>query len=662
MKPVLLGLVVMVAGGLAALVCGRWPRTATRLGVGSVWLGSILALVPAGRSLWNHSMETWQRPWTIPGGALSLQLDSLSAFFLFPILILSSLAALYGSSYLKSYEGRKNLGVHWFFYTVLVASMVTVVLAHNAVLFLMAWEVMSLSSFFLVTFEHEQEPVREAGWIYLVATHLGTACLFTFFLVLGQKNGSLEFDRWSPSSGPMVSGGWIFLLALVGFGTKAGLAPLHVWLPEAHPAAPSHVSALMSGVMIKTGIYGLLRAQELTGALPGWVGWLVLGVGLASGMVGILFALSQHDLKRLLAYSSVENIGIIAIGIGMGLLGLSYRVPALAILGFAASLAHVINHACFKSLLFLGAGAVAHATGTRNMNRLGGLLKRMPITGAAFAIGAAAICGLPPFNGFMGEFLLLVGAYRGGATLNGGAAILSLAVIAGMAFIGGLAVAGFTKAFGTVFLGEPRTEAAAHGHEVAGPMRWPMVALAGLCVALGLAGPWLVPSLFPVVAGLTGLGREVFDRELNPLLAVLPRITGASLMFMVFLTLIFSLRRWLLLGRLVEQNTTWGCGYLRPSARIQYTASSYSQPFAQLFSWLLRTRRKVVTPEGFFPREASFESETPDICHGNLYHPAFLRLNWGLSKLRWLQSGKVHRYVMYIGVMLLVLLVWKLAL
>ena len=270
---------------------------------------------------------------------------------------------------------------------------------------------MSLASFFLVMFDDEKESVRRAGWIYLVAMHLGTAFLLAMFLLLGQERRLAGFR--AALGRARRRSGVLFLLAVVGFGTKAGFIPLHVWLPEAHPAAPSHVSAVMSGVMIKTGIYGLLRMLTLLGPPPAWWGWTLLGIGVVSGVLGVLFALAQHDLKRLLAYHSVENIGIIALGLGVGLLGISYGNPTMAALGFAGGLLHVVNHAVFKSLLFLGAGSVLHATGTGEIDRLGGLLKRMPVTGATFLVGAAAISGLPPLNGFVSEFLIYLGALAG---------------------------------------------------------------------------------------------------------------------------------------------------------------------------------------------------------------------------------------------------------
>jgi formate hydrogenlyase subunit 3/multisubunit Na+/H+ antiporter MnhD subunit len=283
-----------------------------------------------------------------------------------------------------AYRDEKALGVSWFFFNLLVASMALVVVARNGILFLVAWELMALASFFLVTMQDDEERVRDAGRTYLVASHLGTAFLLVLFIMLAGGTDSLDFDRFAAGS----HAGLLFILAAIGFGTKAGFVPLHVWLPEAHPAAPSHVSAVMSGVMIKTGIYGLVRTLTFLGPLPAWAGWLLVGVGVTSGVLGVLFALAQHDLKRLLAYHSVENIGIITLGLGLGLVGLRAGFAPLAVLGFAGALLHVLNHALFKGLLFLGAGAVLHGTKTRDMEELGGLLKRMPWTGPLFLIGA----------------------------------------------------------------------------------------------------------------------------------------------------------------------------------------------------------------------------------------------------------------------------------
>jgi len=515
-------------------------------------------------------------------------------------------------------------------------------------------------SFFLVTFEHERRSVREAGWIYFVATHLGTAFLLAFFLLLGRETGSMDFDVWA-AQGIHTQGlaNTLFLLAVIGFGTKAGFMPLHVWLPEAHPAAPSHVSALMSGVMIKTGIYGLMRVFMFLGTPPLWWGWGLVAIGLSSGVLGVLFALAQHDLKRLLAYHSVENIGIIALGLGVGLLGLSTASATLTVLGFGGALLHVLNHALFKGLLFLGAGAVAQGTGTREIDRLGGLWKRMPWTAVAFLVGAFAISGLPPLNGFVSEFLIFFGAFKGAMASGGPVAVPLLALIAGLALIGGLAVACFTKAFGIMFLGEPRSENVCRAHEANWAMRLPMLLLGAGCVGIGLFAPVVIGAMQKVLENGTA-GRPEAAR-------ITLAAAGVSLMFVVigaatFLLLVAMLalvRRGLLANRRVDESVTWGCGYAQPTARMQYTASSFAQPLTDLFRLLLGTKKKISAPRGLFPSEAGLKTETPDLSRDEMYRPLFERGEAWLSQWRWLQHGNVQLYILYIAATLMVLLVWK---
>ena len=357
MTLLLWALAVWLASGILAVLTSRSRGVSSWIGGGGTVLGAILAAAPAVDVLSGGPALLFSRPWSVPLAEFALRLDALSAWFVLVIGLVSALAAVYGAQYLASTPAGKSLGPSWFFFNVLVGSMVLVVVASNAVLFLVAWEVMALASFFLVTFEDEKASVRHAGWLYLVATHLGAAVLLAFFLVTAGEMGTMDFGQWSEAGvqSPQRAGA-LFVLAVVGFGTKAGFMPLHVWLPEAHPAAPSHVSAVMSGVMIKTGIYGLVRALTFLGAPPVWWGWALIGVGLSSGILGVLFALAQHDLKRLLAYHSVENIGIIALGLGVGLLGISLQLPALTVLGFGGALLHVLNHALFKSLLVSGGG------------------------------------------------------------------------------------------------------------------------------------------------------------------------------------------------------------------------------------------------------------------------------------------------------------------
>jgi len=658
MSLILLAVAVLVLGGLAALITSRSARVATFFGAGAAVVGGGLGLVAAIGALTGGTPAALSTPWGVYGVA-SLGLDPLSAFFLLPILGLSLLAAIYGAEYLDPRRKGGLSGLPWLCFDLLVASMVVVVLARNGLLFLVAWEVMSIASFFLVIYDHEKESVRDAGWVYLVATHLGTAFLLAMFLSMGHAAGSLEFAAMGQAAAlaPASVGAW-FLLAVVGFGTKAGFMPFHVWLPEAHPAAPSHVSAVMSGVMIKTGIYGLVRTISLLGPPPVWWGWLLVAIGLTSGVLGVLFALAQHDLKRLLAYHSVENIGIIALGLGVGLLGWSTGSSFLMVAGFGGGLLHVVNHAVFKGLLFLGAGSVLHATGTLDLEQLGGLSKRMPRTALAFLVGAVAICGLPPLNGFVSEFLVYVAAFRGASGGSAEVAAPSLAVLAGLALIGGLAAACFAKAYGIVFLGEPRREVPAHDPGWA--MQLPMLVLALACVAGGLAAPLLLPALADVVAAVTG-ARSL---ELSSSLAAPTRWLGvASLAAVVLLALVGGLtllRRALLRNREVGQAGTWDCGYVAPTARMQYTASSFAQPLIRLFRVALRTREHLEAPSTLFPADASLATHTPDVARERLFHPMFQGLNELLSRLRALQQGRVQMYVLYIVITISVLLLWKL--
>ena len=655
----LLALGLTLAAGLCA-AAGRGRRWSDRVGAWGGAAGGLMGLASALSTLLAGATWEMQSPWSVPGGALRLAVDPLSAFFLTPIFLVAALGAVYGLGYWRTAPPCRRAG-GWLGYHVLTASMAVVATARNGVLFLVAWEVMTLASFLLVTFEHEKPEARRAGWIYLVAAHAGTACLFILFFLLGRAAGSQDFDRFLADGS--VQPAWLFALALIGFGTKAGFVPLHVWLPEAHPAAPSHVSAVMSGVMIKTGIYGLLRALMWIGhPAPSW-GWTLVGVGAVSGVLGVLYALSQHDLKRLLAYHSVENIGIIALGIGIGVVGLATGRPAVAALGLAGGLFHVWNHALFKSLLFLGAGAAAHATGTREIDRLGGLLRRMPLTGGAFLVGAAAISGLPPLNGFASEWLVFLGAFDAVRSEAASVVLSGATVLVALGLIGGLAAACFVKAFGIVFLGEPRSERAAGAREAGVTLRVPMAALAGLCVAVGLASPGVFRAVLPVARDLaTGmLPRLSSDVLTAP--AGFAALSGGAAVGGVLLALLAGLvllRRRLLAGRVVSSAVTWDCGYAAPTPRMQYTAASFARPLLSGFGPLVRSREECHPPTGLFPRSAWFASHPRDAVHHLVLRPLQAWLAPWLERARRIQHGRVHLYVLYIALTLLVLLTWNL--
>ncbi|MEI6210831.1 MAG: proton-conducting transporter membrane subunit [bacterium] len=669
MNLLLASFAIWLVGGAACLLAGRNRRVAGWIGAGTAVAGSALAL--AACLLWmvgGHG-HTWQvaLPWSMPFGHLVLACDGLPALFVMVTALITALAAIYGVGYLRHAPAGRPFGLAWCLFNLLTASMVGVFLAANALLFLLSWEVMALASFGLVLFDHERPDVRRAAAIYFVATHLGTALLLVMFLLLGSEaGGSLDFDALQQTApGPELAGA-VFVLALIGFGTKAGLMPMHVWMPEAYPAAPAHVAAVMSGVMLTVGIYGFLRILAWLGSPPSWWGWTLVVLGAGSGVLGILLALAQRDLKRMLAYSSVENVGIITMGFGVGLLGLTAGSPVMALLGFGGGLLHVLNHALFKSLLFLNVGAVLQATGTAEMDRQGGLLRRMPVTGNTFLVGAAAIAGLPPFNGFVGEILVFLGALTplldvvaGGPTFAlAGGLVAALA----LALIGTLAVACFAKAFGMVFLGEPReAERAGAAQEVTGSMRLPMLLLAGSCMGAGLMAPWLFQAVFPAVYVLAGGSGGMEDAGVagSQVVYALQMVALLSAGVLLLALLLFALRRALLRGRVEGSTVTWDCGYAAPTARMQYTASSFAQPILQLMRHVMMARRRFTPPRGLFPGQAAFASETPDVYQERLYRPLFEKIETLIGRMQWMQHGKLNYYILAIVLVLLVLLAWK---
>jgi len=653
----LIAIAGLIATGLAAAALAPWPRLGQRVGQGGTILACGLGLAPAVTTLAGGGRLELLAPWSMVGGSFHLLIDPLAALFLLPIFGVSALGALYGAGYLRHHEGHQSLGPVWLFLDLLIASMAMVVAAHDGLLFLLSWEVMAIAPFFLVAFDDDKAPVRDAAWTYLIATHMGTAFLFVMFFLLAEEGGSMDFDTIPAAiqAAPHLAS-ICFVLAVVGLGSKAGFVPMHVWLPEAHPVAPSHVSALMSGVMIKTGIYGLVRLLTLTGEPAAWWSWLLIGLGAASGIFGVVFALAQGDLKRLLAYSSMENIGIILLGLGVGVGGVANHAPLLACLGFAGGLLHVVNHALFKSLLFLGAGAVQHAAHTLNLEELGGLLKRMPFSGAAFFVGVAAIVGLVPLNGFVSEFLILVSAFLPLATGHGSAGVAGVTVLVTLGLISGLAAACFARAFATVYLGTPRTAPAAAAHEVGWEMAGAMGVLACACVAIGLGAPWAVHLLVAPVAVATGLSMATVAATLD---AAAGWLAAAILAFAIALALaatLWLLRRTLQARAGVERQATWGCGYGAPTPRMQYTASSFAQPLTHLFHPLLHTHVEEEGVAAPLPAAARFASHAPDLFRDLLFNPLFRGVERLMLGLRWLQHGNIHLYILYIVVTLLVLL------
>ncbi|HNY90678.1 MAG TPA: proton-conducting transporter membrane subunit [bacterium] len=655
-----IALLILLCGGAAAWLLHRREVLARRLAAAGVIAAGVLGLVPAVGVLASGESLFFEQAASIPALSFSLMIDPLAAFFLLIIFLISALAALYGAGYLQGEGSAAARGRSFFFFNLLVLGMALVAAAANGMLFIIAWEIMSMAAFFLVTFEDERPQTRSAGLIYLIAAHIGVVLLFfMFWLLAGASAGSLDFNQFAGAAlaGPKLRS-LIFLLGLAGFGAKAGFLPLHVWLPEAHPAAPSHVSALMSGVMIKMGLYGILRTLTWLGTPPLWWGALLVVIGLVSGLLGVLYALAQHDLKRLLAYHSVENIGIMAIGLGLGLLGFHLGEQTLAVFGFAGCLLHILNHSIFKSLLFMGAGAVKQQCHTLEIDRLGGLQKRMPLTAAAFIIGAAAISGLPLLNGFVSEFMIYFGAFDAVTSMAKGATALPLLSLLGLAAIGALAVACFTKASGVVFLGEARTPAGEGAREVSAVMLLPMLLLAGLCIAAGVAPLLLLPLLQPVIAATAQLPAAVIADELarmvRPFIAVTGIAAGSALLF----ALLALLRRRILARRGISRAVTWDCGYSRPTARMQYTASSFVQPLTDQNRWILGSRVEEEPPQDYFPDKGSLHSHTPDLFLEKLWQPLLAAIAWLFHQLQWMQRGRISLYILYIAVVLLALLFW----
>jgi len=655
-----IALLLLLCGGAAAWLLHRREVLARRLAAAGVIAAGVLGLVPAVGVLASGESLFFEQAASIPALSFSLMIDPLAAFFLLIIFLISALAALYGAGYLQGEGSAAARGRSFFFFNLLVLGMALVAAAANGMLFIIAWEIMSMAAFFLVTFEDERPQTRSAGLIYLIAAHIGVVLLFfMFWLLAGTGAGSLDFNQLAGAAlaGPKLRS-LIFLLGLAGFGAKAGFLPLHVWLPEAHPAAPSHVSALMSGVMIKMGLYGILRTLTWLGTPPLWWGALLVVIGLVSGLLGVLYALAQHDLKRLLAYHSVENIGIMAIGLGLGLLGLHLGEQTLAVFGFAGCLLHILNHSIFKSLLFMGAGAVKQQCHTLEIDRLGGLQKRMPLTAAAFIIGAAAISGLPLLNGFVSEFMIYFGAFDAVTSMAKGATALPLLSLLGLAAIGALAVACFTKASGVVFLGEARTPAGESAREVSAVMLLPMLLLAGLCIAAGVAPALLLPLLQPVIAAAAQLPSAVIADELAGMVKPFIAVTGIAAGFAVLFGLLALWRRRILARRGISRAVTWDCGYSRPTARMQYTASSFVQPLTDQNRWILGSRVEEEPPQDYFPVKGSLHSHTPDLFLDKLWRPLLAAIAWLFHQLQWMQRGRISLYILYIAAVLLALLFW----
>jgi hydrogenase-4 component B len=626
-------LLAFVSLAASVVVGAKLPRTWLALTA----FGCIAALGAALNVLLGHADWEWRSGFvTVGGEPLHLRLDGVSALFLALLSVVGGAGAAYAREYWAEhhYPGSAPRGRAW--WSALVLSMGLVLTVSNGLHFLIAWELFAICAYFLITLENKQREVRAAGWLYLAASHAGTVCLFAFFATLVARTGSWDLGpmRGRADMAPL------FWLALAGFGLKAGMFPLHIWLPSAHANAPSHVSAIMSGVAIKMGVYGIVRFSGWL-PVPPAAGWVVIGLGAISALLGIAFAFVQNDFKRLLAYSSVENIGIVLIGFGGALLARSQGDAPWGWLALAGAFLHIWNHAAFKSLLFFGAGSVLHATGTREMSRLGGLWKTMPWTAGLFALGATAVSALPPLNGFVSEWTIYLGLF-GAVTSKAPAAWAAMPAAIMLAMAGALALASFAKAGAVIFLGAPRTRAATAAHECGPWMRAPMLALALVCLAAGLA-----PALFwPAISRATGAWNPAWASAQTPA----PLLTLGNVHMALAILLVAA---GVLLWRKVRANglrrsLTWDCGYAAPRAKMQYSSGSFAALAAGWFAWVLRPVRKLRRPRTHFPADAIRLERTPETVLERVIFPAAGWIMQVSSAVRRLQHGQLQSYILYV--------------
>ncbi|NVN93252.1 MAG: hydrogenase [Desulfuromonadales bacterium] len=614
-------------------------------------LAALIAIPAALALLFSGVTTSYTLAWGLPFGPCELAIDPLSAFFLLPVFLVAAAGSLFAVGYWPAASQRSTEPGLTFFYGLLASSMAMLLMARNSVFFLMVWEVMAMSAFFLLVTEHDREDVRRAGIVYLIATHAGTAALMVFFSLLAALTGSFAFPTAGSLSVLTAPTMVLSLAAFIGFGAKAGIMPLHIWLPSAHANAPSHVSAIMSGVMLKMGLYGLFRAVSFFHDPPLIWGLFLTVAGIVSALLGIAFAVAQRDLKRLLACSSIENIGIITTGLGVALLGISSHNSHLTYLGMTGALLHILNHSCFKPLLFLGSGAIIHASGTRDMNLMGGLSKAMPRTALFLLIGSIAICGIPPLNGFASEFLLYLGFFSQLQNPNMAGLVLLAPLLA---LVGGLAVVAFVKLYGSVFLGTPRNTSEDHWHEPGPAMLAPLGLFALLCLLIGILPQYALRLVSPALA-LFMPALTSYPTEYAMLLERISRM-GIVLLLIAAGVLLFWRRR-------LNQSTcgsasTWGCGYLRATPRIQYTATSFSEMAVSVFNGIIGQRVGRPALTGLFPLPGRCGDQPTETFLERILTPLFNLAGTVFAFLMRMQHGRMHVYMIYIFATLVILMLW----
>lgn len=602
--------------------------------------------------------------------SLNFVIDNLAAFFILLISFLSLIVSIYSAGYVRHYENKRNTGLLGALYNLFIGAMLLVVTSGQVFYFLIAWEIMSLVSYFLVVYENEKPEVQKAGLIYIIMTHVGTAFITAGFILLYKYTGYTVISSMDVSLVPASVKNLIFLFFLVGFGTKAGIIPFHIWLPHAHPAAPSHVSALMSGVMIKTAVYGIIRfVLGVMHAETRWWGMVIITAGVLSMVLGICYALMENNIKRLLAYSSIENMGIIFLGTGLAITALSYGNQLFAALSITAALFHTFNHSVFKGLLFLGAGSIHYSTGTKNIEKLGGLIKKMPLTAVFFLVGSMSISALPPFNGFVSEWLTYQAMLMNIAAAGSLIKLVILISAALLALAGALAVYCFVKVYGIAFLAVPRSEQATNAVEVNRPMLSAMGILAGACALLGVFPLFFLKLLEPVtlqfmktnimgdIGGFSSFVTypvSLSNVSISPLAVLL-----TSLLLVLILLLVL---RTVFPGKVQRKYGTWDCGFTSLDPKMQYSATGFSKPARIVFRSIFKPQRELKVLAGiqpYFINAAKYTVSTFSVFEKSVYSPAVKRIINFARKARFtIQTGSIHTYLLYIFLTILLMFVY----
>ena len=659
----LISVLVFTGGAIVALFCCKSDRASIFISGITGVIGSIAGLVSSVPVVLSGKVQTFVTAGPFPFTQFSVRMDSLAAFMVFVISLLVLVASIYSFSYVTEYEG-KGAWTMGFFTNTFVASMLALMVVDNAFYFLVFFELMSLSSYFLVIFDQEKESV-DAGFLYFLIAHAGSILIMGTFFIFWWKTGSLDFEAFRTAQLSPIMASIAFVLAFFGFGAKAGMVPLHSWLPRAHPAAPSHGSALMSGVMVKIGTFGIIKVGvDLLHATTAWWGILVLAIGAISAVLGVLYALTEQDIKRLLAYSTVENVGIILMGVGTSMIGVAIKQPVVAVVGMLGAMYHTLNHAMFKGLLFLGAGSIIYRTHTRNIEELGGLARTMPYTGYAFLIGSMAICALPPLNGFVSEWFtyqaMFTMSHKGEFLLRfaGPVAIVMLTLT------GALAAMCFVKLYGITFSGVPRSEHAAHATEAPGPMVFSVVLLAAACVVLGIASPWIAPAIAGVASSICGLvGVTVADGSLivagtkSQSVLSMPLLTVLLIGLPFIPTIMSALMKGSRLPRRHEGDA-WACGYVHEASMV-ISSEGFAQPMRFMFKPLFYLREKLNPSK---PLDTCLQASingarsSEAVVDTYIITPIMRFAQWLGGWIQWLQHGDFRVYCLYVVVALVVLL------